>query len=89
MRSLYFTILIDDITRISTILFSQEAPNAEKLLVGNACVFDPRRVISRERGQQLASSLGISMRETNTKCPDITSIDEVCMCVCVLTMYLY
>ena len=62
----------------------QYAPDAEVLLVGNKSDLDSERVISTERGQHLASSLGISFRET---CPssNITSVNDVsgvCVCVC-------
>ena len=35
------------------------------VLVGNKCDCKSKRVISKQRGQQLASSLGIPFRETS------------------------
>lgn len=39
--------------------------------------FLPRREVSKERGQQLASSLGISFREIHSE-DDLAGINEVC-----------
>ena len=62
----------------------QDCPDAEVLLVGNKSDLDSERVISKARGQHLASSLGISFRETSPK-SGITSVDEVSgVWVCVL-----
>ena len=46
------------------------------MLVGNKSDLDSERVISKERGQLLASSLGISFRETSAK-EGIESVAEV------------
>ena len=54
----------------------QKCPDAEVLLVGNKSDLDSERVISKVRGQHLASSLGISFREISPK-SDIASVDEV------------
>lgn len=59
---------------------SQNIYNAEKILLGTSFVnhgWLPRREVSKERGQQLASSLGISFREICSE-DDIAGINEVC-----------
>ena len=50
--------------------------DVERLLIGNKCDCDTRRVISKERGQQLAASRGIPFLETSAKSD--TNVYEVC-----------
>lgn len=58
---------------------AQNVCNAEKILLGtnfrNHGGYEPRREVSKERGQQLASSLGISFRELNSE-DDIDDVNE-------------
>lgn len=41
--------------------------NAQVILVGNKCDMEDERVISYERGKQLADSLGLQFFETSAK----------------------
>lgn len=41
--------------------------NAQVILVGNKCDMDDERVISFERGKQLADQLGVEFFETSAK----------------------
>ena len=41
--------------------------NAQVILVGNKCDMEDERVISYERGKQLADSLGLEFFETSAK----------------------
>ena len=41
--------------------------NAQVILVGNKCDMEDERVISFERGKQLADSLGLEFFETSAK----------------------
>lgn len=41
--------------------------NAQVILVGNKCDMGDQRVISAERGQQLADQLGVEFFETSAK----------------------
>ena len=44
-------------------------------MVGNKCDLEEERVVSKEEGQKLADSLGISFLETSAK--EKVNIDEV------------
>ena len=50
-----------------SILFQHAPPGVERLLIGNKCDLEERRVVESERGKQLARSLGIPFMETSAK----------------------
>ncbi len=55
--------LISRCTQIKTYSWD----NAQVILVGNKCDMEDERVISFERGKQLADSLGLEFFETSAK----------------------
>ena len=54
---------LDRCTQIKTYSWD----NAQVILVGNKCDMEDERVISFERGKQLADSLGLEFFETSAK----------------------
>lgn len=55
--------MFDRVTQIKTYSWD----NAQVVLVGNKCDMESERVISYERGRQLADQLGIEFFETSAK----------------------
>ena len=55
--------LINRVTQIKTYSWD----NAQVILVGNKCDMEDERVISFERGKQLADQLGVEFFETSAK----------------------
>lgn len=55
--------MFDRVTQIKTYSWD----NAQVVLVGNKCDMENERVISYERGRQLADQLGIEFFETSAK----------------------
>ena len=62
-RHLQLTIVVTRCTQIKTYSWD----NAQVVLVGNKCDMEDERVISFERGKQLADSLGLEFFETSAK----------------------
>ena len=58
-----FEIVLVRCTQIKTYSWD----NAQVILVGNKCDMEDERVISYERGKQLADSLGLQFFETSAK----------------------
>lgn len=56
-------ILIYRVTQIKTYSWD----NAQVILVGNKCDMEDERIISFERGKQLADQLGVEFFETSAK----------------------
>ena len=48
--------------------------NVSKILLGNKCDMEDKRVVATERGKELAESLGVPFLETSAK--DNTNIEE-------------
>ena len=63
MCSILTTIFCYRCTQIKTYSWD----NAQVILVGNKCDMEDERVISFERGKQLADSLGLEFFETSAK----------------------
>ncbi|KAL5517500.1 hypothetical protein EMCRGX_G003055, partial [Ephydatia muelleri] len=83
----------DNVTKWFQRFIVQNIYNAEKILLGTSFVnhgFLPRREVSKERGQQLASSLGISFREIHSE-DDLAGINEAFETIAnaILLRYLY
>lgn len=57
----------DNITKWLQNIEMHASVDVERLLIGNKCDCESRRVISKERGQQLAASRGIPFLETSAK----------------------
>ena len=60
---LFWKVLFFRCTQIKTYSWD----NAQVILVGNKCDMEDERVISYERGKQLADSLGLQFFETSAK----------------------
>ncbi|CAG0882329.1 unnamed protein product [Cyprideis torosa] len=58
-----FNSVQDWVTQIKTYSWD----NAQVILVGNKCELEDERVVSRERGAQLAAQLGVEFYETSAK----------------------
>lgn len=56
--------------------------NAQVILVGNKCDMEDERVISYERGKQLAEQLGIEFFETSAK--ENVNVKVINNLICVL-----
>lgn len=54
------------ITSVSVFLQHASA-DVEKLLIGNKCDWEARRVVSKEKGESLASNQGVPFLETSAK----------------------
>lgn len=57
------SVLVARVTQIKTYSWD----NAQVILVGNKCDMEDERVISFERGKQLADQLGVEFFETSAK----------------------
>lgn len=57
----------DNIRNWMSNLQQNASPDVQKILVGNKCDMADRRVISTQRGQDLANEYGISFFETSAK----------------------
>ena len=55
--------------------FQHASADVERLLIGNKCDWETRRIVPKERGEELAASQGIPFLETSAKTN--TNIDEV------------
>ena len=64
----------DNITKWLQNIEMHASPDVERLLVGNKCDMENRRVVPKERGEQLAGQQGIPFLETSAKTS--TNIDE-------------
>lgn len=63
---LYYSVCYIDCCRVTQIK-TYSWDNAQVILVGNKCDMEDERVISYERGKQLAEQLGIEFFETSAK----------------------
>lgn len=61
--SFYLSFICNRVTQIKTYSWD----NAQVILVGNKCDMEDERVISFERGKQLADQLGVEFFETSAK----------------------
>lgn len=59
----YLVLVLNRVTQIKTYSWD----NAQVILVGNKCDMEDERVISFERGKQLADQLGVEFFETSAK----------------------
>lgn len=72
-----FNSVQDWVTQIKTYSWD----NAQVILVGNKCDMEEERVISSERGRQLAEQLGVRFFETSAKENINVKVRHVSRCV--------
>lgn len=63
--------------------------NAQVILVGNKCDMEEERVVSQERGRQLAEQLGVEFYETSAKENINVKVFFLYECIFFDNVYLY